>query len=187
MSLLFTVENKIVRPYTETLLISPFKEIWDRDKRKDKTNAIEDFTYIEFVTSQKKSNPYKGYEEELRKIKVKEEIITRKDWKVDKLIEQGLEKIIIFQKEASFSYSYYTSAKKAAEKIKDFFDTFDMKKKNTKSGNPLYKPKEITNAINDTLTTLQNLNTMKEKVEQELFESTKTKGQKEISPFANPD
>ena len=40
MSHLFIVENNIAKPNTETLLISPFKEIWERDKSKDKSQVI---------------------------------------------------------------------------------------------------------------------------------------------------
>ena len=54
MSLLFTIESKIVKPYTETLLISPFREIWERDTNAGKFTAIDEFTYIEFMTSVKK-------------------------------------------------------------------------------------------------------------------------------------
>ena len=53
MSLLFTIESKIVKPYTETLLISPFREIWERDTNAGKFTAIDEFTYIEFMTSVK--------------------------------------------------------------------------------------------------------------------------------------
>ena len=72
MAYLFSVEGKIVQPNTETLLVSPFKEIWARDKSKGKENALEEFTYIEFMTSMLKSNPYKGYAPE-----VKEEVIKK--------------------------------------------------------------------------------------------------------------
>ena len=52
---------------------------------------------------------------------------------------------------------------------------------------PLYKPKDVTTTVNDTEKVLQNLSALQEKVDNELFETTKTKGQKIVSPFANPD
>ena len=36
MSYLFVVENNIAKPNTETLLIEPFKTIWERDRTEDK-------------------------------------------------------------------------------------------------------------------------------------------------------
>ena len=79
------------------------------------------------------------------------------------------------------------SAKRAIYKIQTFFDTFDLNAVNEKTGMPLYKPKDVTTTVNDTEKVLQNLSTLQEKVDNELFETTKTKGQKIVSPFANPD
>lgn len=58
MSHLFTVENNVAIPNTETLLISPFKEVWERDKSKDKGQAIKEFTFVELMSSKKKANPF---------------------------------------------------------------------------------------------------------------------------------
>lgn len=184
MAHLFIVEGRIVKPNPETLLIPPFKDIWARDKTKDKTFAMEEFTYIEFVTSMKKSNPYAGYDEKVKRDKVKDDIITKVDWGEDDLIRDAIKKIKEFQEEASVTYSYYMANKIAAEQIKTFFLNFDIGELNTRTGNPIYKPRDITGAISDANKTLETLHSMKEKVEQEIFESSRTRGQKEISPFA---
>lgn len=188
MSLLFTVEAKIVKPNIETLLLFPFTEIWERDTTTGKHHAIEDFTYIEFVASVQKSNPYSGYAENVRRAKVKEQIIsvTREDWVEDELIQLGIQNLLDFQKNASVTYNYYMSAKQAAEKMQDFFNNFSMHDVNLKSGMPLYKPREITSALLDTSKVLENLNTLRDKVDNEIFEEIKSRAQKVISPFADP-
>ena len=43
--------------------------------------------------------------------------------------------------------------------MRGFFDEVDLNEKNLKSGNPLYKPKDITSAIVDTEKVLANLKT----------------------------
>lgn len=184
MSLLFQIEGKRVFPNPETLLISPFKEIWDRDKSKDKVRAIEDLTYIEFFTSVKKSNPYRGYSEDIRKKKIMEDVIKTRNWEEDNLILMGIDKLKEFQNEASFTYSYYLSARAGAENLKNFFNGLNINSKNEKTGNPLYKPKDITSAILATNETLKNLDELDIKVQEELYESVKIRGQKEVSPFA---
>lgn len=181
MAFLFTVENSVAIPNTETLLIPPFKEIWERDKSKDKGQAIKEFTFVELMSSKKKTNPYAGYSDEIRFEKLKEYLF-EEDWEQDNLIEEALIKIKEFQKEASPTYSYYLSVLEAAEKMKTFFKTFNINERNDK-GIPIYKPGDITRALNDTDKVLQNINSMKEKVEQELFEQTKTKSNKQINPF----
>jgi hypothetical protein len=182
MAYLFTVENGIVKPNTETLLITPFNEIWERDTTKYKAQAIKEFTFIEFMSSKLKTNPYAGYAELNRLNKLKE-LYFDADWVMDPLIEQGLAYIVEFQKEASPTYTYYASVLLAAEKMKNFFIEFDINEKNTRTGLPVYKPGDITRALNDTDKVLQNINSMKDKVEQELFEQTKTRSNKQINPF----
>lgn len=187
MAFLFTIENRIVKPNVETLLIHPFNEIWERDETPTKVEAIEDFTYIEFATSMKKSNPYAGYTEEIRREKLKADIITRDGWEEDELIKKAIDKLNTFQAEASVTYNYYMAARVAAEQMINFFTTVDIAKVNFKTGMPIYKPKDITSALMDTSKVVENLNVLKEKVEQEVYEQVKNRGQKTISQFANPD
>ena len=183
MSSLFIVEGNIAKPNPETLLIEPFKTIWERDTDVDKSIAIKEFTYMELMTSKKRSNPYAGYNEEMRKEKLMEMLFHRlPDWEVDSLVEQGMAQIVTFQKEASPTYSYYISVLGATEKMKQFFNEFDINEVNDK-GARVFKPNEIIMAIANTDKLLQNLNSMKEKVEQELFEQSKTRGMKQINPF----
>lgn len=183
MSYLFIVENNIAKPNPETLLISPFKEIWERDTTKDKEKAIKDFTFIELMSSKKKSNPYSGYDDETRYEKLVANIYDGEfDLQADKEIEEALVKIDTFQMEASPTYSYYKSVVAAAEKMKTFFNTLDMEETNER-GQRLWKPKDITSAMIDTEKVLQNLTSMKEKVEQELFDAIRTKGNKQINIF----
>jgi hypothetical protein len=180
---IFKIENKIVQPTTEVLLISPFKEIWEQDKTKNKTEALQHFAYIEFLCSPKKSNPYFGYTtKEIRDVKIKMDVYKDKDYILPKLVEEGIEKYKEFLNNASFNYSYFMSARGAAEKIKNFFDTFNMNERN-KSGVPIYKPREITSAIIDSEATLQKLESLQKKIEQELLEQTKNKRNKEINYF----
>lgn len=187
MSLLFTVESRVVSPTTESLLIFPFKDIWERDTSVDKRYAIEDLSYIEFMTSVQKSNPYSGYPEHQRSEKIIKDIITRAEWNEnDSLILAGIDKLKLFQEEASVTYNYYMAAKSAAEKMQLFFTSFSMADVNLRTGAPIYKPKDITSALNDTSRVLENLNSLREKVDNEIFEEVKKKGQKIVSPFADP-
>ena len=186
MSLLFTIENKIVKPHIETLLVSPFREIWDRDTNPGKFTATDEFAYIEFMTSVKKSNPYRGYSPEERKRRLNIDIMKHEEYEPDELILQGMQVLIEFQQSASVTYNYYMSAKKAIYKVQSFFDTFDLNEKNEKTGMPIYKPRDVTTAVNDTEKVLQNFATLQEKVDNELFETVKVKGQKSISKFADP-
>jgi hypothetical protein len=186
MAYLFEITEKVVFPNPETLLISPFKDIWDRDNSEGKKVALKELTYIEFMTSQKKSNPYKEYPHEKRQKVLLRDIIQDDNWMADELIHKAISKIDEFQKDSSATYSYYMSAKIAADRMKQFFESFNIKERNDKTGNPIYKPRDITAALNDTEKVLNNLNNLKKKVEEELYEESKMRADKQISPFADP-
>ncbi len=183
MAYLFEVQGKSAVPNTETLLVEPFKSIWKRDKDKQKSNALEELTYIEFMSSQKKTNPFRQYPDYRKSDEIIKQVITQKNWKPDKLVLEGIKKIDDFQKEASSTYSFYLSAKKTIEALKDFFDNVDLGERNDK-GMPVYKPAEITRALNDVEKVTATFKNLEKKMSDELIESTKTKGGKEISPFA---
>lgn len=183
MAYLFIVENNVAKPNTEVLLLEPFKTIWERDESENKSQAIKEFTFIEFMTSKKKTNPYAGLPDEDRLIVLNKAIMKDEEYQFDSQIEIAMSKIIEMQKEYSPTYSYYEAAKIASEKMKSFFLEFDINERNERNGNPIYKPSDITRALNETDKVLQNLNSMKEKVEQELFDTTKTRGNKQINPF----
>jgi len=188
MSLLFQVEKKRVMANTETLLIPPFKQIWERDESNDKSDALEDFAFIEFMVSVRRTNPYSGYPKDKRREKIKEDIITRENWEEDELIKEGMKALDRMQREGSPTYNYYKSALLGAQKLQDFFEDFDLINDiNPKNGNPLYKPRDITSALNDTAKILQNLEQLREKVDNEIYDTTKTKGGRKTSMLANPD
>ena len=187
MAFLFEVTGKTVFPNAETLLIEPFKTIWNRDKDKNKVVALEEFAYMEFISSMKKSNPYRQYKEREKDKKIRQAIITTENWDPDDLILEGIQKIREFHEEASTTYNYYMAAKKAAEKMQDFFMEVDITSVNPKTFNPIYKPRDITSALNDTEKVLSNLKSLEKKVEEELYEETKNRSKKEISFFADPE
>lgn len=182
MAYLFRVENKVVQPTEEALMISPFKDLWKRDLSKGKEIALKEFAFIEFTVSLLASNPYKGYSESIRSEIVIGDLFKDR-WQPDNLVKEGQKKLDRFQTEGSQSYSLYRSSIKAKDTLVEFLENIDLNERN-KAGLPVFKPKELTSALLDVDKVTTSLDALKKKVEEELFESTKTKGQKEISIFA---
>lgn len=187
MAFLFEVINKTVVPNSETLLIYPFKDIWERDKSKTKETAKTEFAYIEFSTSMLKTNPFREYREDIKKEKILSSLRLPKNWKEDKYILDAIEIQKDFQTNASTTYTLYVTAKTVKEKLEDDLRNLNIHQKNFKTGNPLYKPKDVTSALLDIDKVATSLDSLKKKLEEELFEITRKKGSKEISIFANPD
>lgn len=182
---LFRVEGTLVVPTEHALLIPPYSDIWEQDDSPKKESAKRAFAYIELNCSYKKSNPFKGYADEVRKEKVGRAVY-REDYDAfveTPLIIEGMELYELLRVEASPTLQYYLSAKSGAEKMMVWLDTFDMEEKNARTGLPLYKPREITSALKDTYDVMKTLNALEEKVNEQLFESVRTKGGKEINYF----
>lgn len=186
MSYLFKITSaKAVYPTSEVLMISPFKEIWKRDQSENKEQAIAEFAYIEFMTSMMKTNPYRQYHESKKKNIIRKAVLSQfKDWEEDELVTEAINLILDFQREASTTYQYYIAAKSAAEGMQDFFMNVDLTEKNKRSGNPVYKPRDLTSALNDTAKVLENLKALEKKVEEELYDDVKIRSDKIISYFA---
>lgn len=187
MAFLFEINEKTVYPNPETLLIEPFKSIWERDKSKEKYTALEEFSYIEFMASMKKSNPFRQYAESEKSQKIIDAVMTDDKWRPDELVTKGIHEVLKFQQEASTTFNYYMAAKRLAEKMQDFFNNVNINEVNPKTFNPIYKPRDITSALNDTEKVLSNLKSLEKKVEEELYEETKNRSNKEISYFADPE
>jgi len=182
---LFRVEGTLVVPTEHALLIYPYKDIWERDDDPLKLNAKRQFAYIELNMSYKKTNPYKGFADEIRKDKVVEAIYRDEahTFIEDDLIVEGMKVYDKLRIEAAPTIEYYLASKSLAEKMVKWMKEFDIDKVNPRTGLPLYKPKEVTMALKDSYDVMKTLNAMEEKVYEQLFETIKTKGGKETNHF----
>lgn len=184
MSYLFNITGQSVVPDPSLMLVYPFNKIWERHK--DKGEAMKEFAYIEFMASQQKSNPFAGYPAEARSSIIISNIMgDNTGWTPDELVKDGIKFVEKVQTDGSPTYTYYMAARASAEKMKEFFYNVDLNER-TDKGAVIYKPKDITSALIDTEKVIQNLDSLKKKVDEELYESIRTRSNKVISPFADP-
>jgi len=178
---MFTIENFKVIPTPETLMIIVFRKIWEEDTSKDKEWALKNFAYVEFSLSPKRTNPFFGYDEEIRPTKILEGIGLAES-ELSKYIPEAL----IFYKDyienGSPTLAYYNSNLEAANKVRRFLNTVDLNRLN-RAGMPLYKPKDITSAIQDTEKVINTLYNLKAKVEQEIGTQGRTRADRDVNPF----
>lgn len=179
---MFIIEDNIVKPSPEILLIPIFKQIWDSDKTSKKDKAMITFAYIEFTLSPKKSNPFSGYQKEVRPAKILQALrVSFTD--LHENTEEAMAVYEEFLQNSSPSLAYYNSTLEAADKLKNFFSTFNLNDRIPKTGAPVYKPSDITRALQDTQKIVLALEELREKIEKELMESTKNRGNRSINTF----
>lgn len=179
---LFTIENGVAKPSEHALLVEPFKTIWEQDKSKIKGDAMKSFTYIELLCSIKKSNPFSGYDEEQRPIKVGKEVYKDEGYQPTDLEKEGINTYIEFLNEASPTLSFYRASLRAAMELKTFYDTVDLNER-TNGGAAVYKPGDITRGLKETAEVIKSLKDLEGQVQTEVVEKSKTRGQREIGIY----
>ena len=179
--MIFIMEGDKVYPSEHALLVSPFKEIWERDKSKKKDKAYKEFTYIEFYCSKKATNPFKEYEEKEKHYEISKNVF-REEYEPDELILEAIEQYNKWNEEASVSIRFYLANVNSLNKLTEHLNTLDLTLLN-KSGMPVYKMTDVVKVAKEADATLTSLNALKKKVESEIYTNTRTKSNKVISKF----
>jgi hypothetical protein len=178
---IFEISGHVVRPTPSILAVKVFNKIWKRDKSKSKSKAMQEFAYIEFMVSKKKTNPYKGYEDSIKESKIIEGVIKDDGWKPDKFVKEAMELYDSWQIEASPTVRYYQANLQALQKTINYLNTgLDYEERN-RSGMPVHKFNDVVRGIKEADQVLKSLTSLKTKVEEELYQASKTKGGKEIN------
>lgn len=107
-------------------------------------------------------------------------------WQPDDLIQQAIEKVEEFQKEASSNYSLYKDALVGKEKLQRFLREFDLDER-TKTNTLILKPGDVTKTLLEIDKVATSLNSLEKKVEEDLYETVRMRSNKEISIFAKPE
>lgn len=180
---LFSVDGVVISPCENTLLIHPFGEIWRRDTTAHKDMASKEFEYIEFLCSFKKSNPYAGYADEIKEMKVRQSVFHDiPDWQPDDLVNEAIAVYCSFRDEASPSLRFYLSNLHGAEKLQQYYMDIDMTRV-TRAGILVNKPSDVARGLTQATAVLQTLETLKVKVQQELFENGKLRANRTVNHF----
>ena len=179
---IFEIDGSVVRPVKDILLIYPFNEIWNRDESKHKSIAMNELAYIYYIVSPKKTNPYSGYSNEVKSKKIIEGLWKDSLWNPDELVTTGVNVYTKWLEEAAPSMRYYHAVKSGVEQTINFFQNIDFNER-TDKGLPVYKISEVIPALKSANEVLKSMTDLQERVEQEIYESSKTKSGKEINVF----
>ncbi len=181
---IFIIEGNIVRPTPQALNIKVFSDIWENDISEKKHLAIAKFTFIEFMCSYKKSNPFIGYTDidERKKNIINSIKIDDDSFSNGTDVEAAIKWYKHNQSTSSPSIKFYEAALNGADKLIGFFNTVSLNDR-TRSGTPVYKPADVTRALKDTNEIIKTLKNLEERIKQELIDSAIGKGGREINYF----
>jgi len=188
MSNLFNIENNRCKPLIETLLITPFKEIWEQDTSESKGDAIKQFTFIELYSSLKLSNPYAGYSDEKRLQVLAKELFGMTDvTSIEALpngymLKLGIEKLKDIQINGSLTLRLCQSLKESVENL--IIDLQNVRiLERTDKGMAVFKPSDILGMVGKAYDAMDSLEKIENKILKEDFSLTKTRGNREINKF----
>lgn len=179
---LLEMVNGYAVPSVHALLIEPFKSIWNNDTSSNNIESTKIFTYIELLCSPKKSNPFAGYEEEIRVIKVKEEVWGDGNYPITHQIMLATLRYKELLSDSSMSYGLYVDAVTGVEKLRKFLREFSLDER-TPGGAMVLKPRDITSAMKDIDDVAKNMESSRDRVHTELIQTSKTRNQRDIGDY----
>jgi hypothetical protein len=178
---LFDIQDGKVVLNPDELSIPAFKKIYESDKTKDKKDAIAKISYIVFMY--KWDSPYMSIvDEDNRSSIIKEEVFSNANYKIDKLIEDAIDKFKLFQH--TFSLQFLEDNMTGASKLMEYYRLLDWSETD-KAGRPVYSSRDLAANLEKAGGILKSLHTLKEQVRKEEVENTRVKGGSEIGSYEN--
>tara|TARA_R110002020_G_scaffold377081_1_gene588138 strand:- start:190 stop:735 length:546 start_codon:yes stop_codon:yes gene_type:complete len=177
---LLIVNNYNVIPSTYILTIKDFKVLYDRDRSKDKGNAIKEFAYIYFYCDH--NSPFMVYSLEER---IKEVIISvygeNVKWKPDSKVKTACATYIKL-KETS-AVRLLKSATASVTKLENYFKDIDLTLMDD-NGKPIFNAKDLVMNLSKVGDVVQGLSKLEELVKKEEQKSSKVRGGVEINKYS---
>ena len=172
MRILDLKDNKLtITP--ELLGISPFKELWEKDKTKDKEKATAQFKYIWYTSDY--GSPYFKYVDKDRHEAVCVDVLKNKKYKVSSDLQAAVEKYKEITK--SPAISAVEAAFAFIHNLETFFKTVDI--------GELKSPKTITDMFASMPKVVASLNDAKAAAEKEQHQGVKVRGNHTVGLFEN--
>lgn len=190
---IFEFRNNTTYPTIEVLTHPTLKLIYERDKDVHKANAILEYSYLNYLCSYKKSNPFHEYSdiiERKRKIissmfkketkEVKKEIYIRYTTDETLLLCEVLLNAIY--DDCIPALRFYKSTIESFDKLSEFIRNVDLTE-TTNSGGLKYNPKMIIDTVKEGKNLNMVLNDLKETVHAEIVNASKTIKNRQIGFF----
>ena len=169
---LFELKDYQVTFSPQALLLKPFKNLWDRDKSKDKERAVQELSYVWFM-SDYKSDFSDILDPDEKNDAVTSSCITIKDWKADKLVGDALD--FYRERNETIASRMLEGALIYANKVDQWFREVDLFEEDTK-GNPKYDVKKGNDILKDLGKTVESLKQLQDVVRKEKDINNKLRG-----------
>jgi hypothetical protein len=144
-----------------------------------KGTANKEISYIVFLCDESTDNPYRAYKEEERERIVLKDFMDV-NWKPDDMVLDAMEKFKELRQ--TTNSRLLRSAKKAAEKLSEYFDSVDFNIKDN-SGRPVFSSRDLASNLKEVAGIVKSLNLLEEMVRKEQMESSNIRGGGDIGLY----
>lgn len=163
----------------EAYSLLPFKEIWDRDKKKD--IALKELAFIFFYCDIKSNYLITPFDERVNEIK--KDIGLPEDWVVDDKVQAAIDYYNNHSK--SIIVKLYETSLKAANDVSEYLNTTDvLLEERDKNGKPVYTISAITTGLKSIPIIMRDLKTAyQEVIKESSADDGKKKGKQQYNTF----
>jgi hypothetical protein len=179
MKLLKLENNHLCSITPEALGLKVFRDIWERDKTKNKDRAKLDLSFVYF---------FADWQSTFKKLPVEDKIITLEKevydnkYKADTLVLAAAKMYEDIQNESSFSLKHLEAVEKTAVKISNYLQTVDLAERDSQK-RLVYNTNQLQKTIADFPETIRKITEMRKHVEVELTQDPNLRGGAHKSSF----
>ena len=175
---LFKYEGYNLTISEEAFMLKPFKELWRRDKSKNKEKALQELAYIYFMEDSR--SDYQVYiDKEERSTQVKLGEGMPENWKPDKAVLDAMQFYSSFKSESALLLE---DIRVAITKLREFIKTIDLSATDDK-GKPIYTLNTYTATIKQIPDLITSLDEAERTIAKENIQSDKVRGSVEKAMF----
>ena len=175
---LFKYEGYNLTISEEAFMLKPFKELWRRDKSKNKEKALQELAYIYFMEDSR--SDYQVYiDKEERSTQVKLGEGMPESWKPDKAVLDAMQFYSSFKSESALLLE---DIRVAITKLREFIKTRDLSATDDK-GKPIYTLNTYTATIKQIPDLITSLDEAERTIAKENIQSDKVRGSVEKAMF----
>ena len=175
---LFKYEGYNLTISEEAFMLKPFKDLWKRDKSKNKEKALQELAYIYFMEDTRSDYQiYIDREERSKQVKLGEGI--NEDWKPDKLVTDAQEFYAGFKSESALLLE---DIRVAITKLREYIKTIDLSATDDK-GKPIYTLNTYTATIKQIPELITSLDEAEKSIHKDAVVSDKVRGSVEKAMF----
>lgn len=179
---LFEYENYEVIVEPEAIMLAPFKAIYDRDKRKDKSLAKQELAFIYFMGDPRSDYQYL-IDKNVRETEVIKGLGMPKGWKPDEVVKKAL---TFYESFKPVSAGLLEDTRVAVDKLREMLRNINLDERDEK-GKPVYTLNTITQTIKQIPGLVKDLDEAERTLNKDIIAESKARGSLNKSIFEDDD